>query len=229
MALVVDSWAKVTAIENYEDVAGELLFRRIFEINPGATAFFAFASNSKDGQDDEIYKSKLFKTHSTAVITTVDSAVQLVKSNSMDTLLAVLRGLGAKHEAMNLEQAHYDLVGQALLDTLAKACGPEVFTEECKEAWIGVYKVITENMMEGAKKAKEEGPKKPRNRRHSANSEMKSAMEEIKNVTAEKVNQALLNAEKLALADQERIQAEVDAEMKRVAEFKAKQKEQAAN
>ena len=28
MALVVESWAKIKEIENYEEVAGELLFRR---------------------------------------------------------------------------------------------------------------------------------------------------------------------------------------------------------
>ena len=198
---------------------------RIFEINPGATEFFSFAKG-KDGMDDSIYQNKVFQTHSRAVITTVDAAVGLLKSNSMDTLVSVLHGLGAKHVDMNLEQAHYDLVGQALLDTLAKAIGAD-FTDEVKEAWVGVYGVIVEKMQEGTEKAKNKA-KVPRNKRGSVRTEMEAGMAELKKVTAEKVTQALTNYEKQALADQERIQAEVEAEMKRVAEFKAKQEAEAA-
>ncbi|CAB9503385.1 symbiotic hemoglobin 1 [Seminavis robusta] len=224
MALVVDSWAKVAAIENFEAVAGELLFRRIFEINPGAKAFFAFA---KEDSDNDIYQSEMFQTHSRAVITTVDAAVGLLKTNNMDTLVSVLRGLGAKHVAMNLEQAHYDLVGQALLDTLAKAVGDD-FTDEVKEAWVGVYGVIVANMMEGARSKKERQQQPAETEKRNAKTEMEDAMVELKRITVEKVTQALLNAENKALADQERIQAEVAAELERVKEFKAKRDAQEA-
>lgn len=129
-----------------------------------------------------------------------------------------MKGLGAKHAAMNLEQAHYDLVGQALLDTLAKATG-DSFTTEVKEAWAGVYKVIVANMMEGAKAKKQ----KDENTATKPEERMEDAIVELRRITAEKVNQALLNYEKMAMADQARIQAEVAEEMKRVEEFKAKQ------
>ena len=170
--------------------------------------------------DDSMYQSKLFQTHSTAVITTVDAAVELLKTDSMDTLITVLHGLGAKHEPMNLEKAHYDLVGQALLDTLAKAVG-DSFTEEVKQAWAGVYEVITANMMEGAQKARAKKKAKPQER-------MEQAMADLKQLTVNKVQAALLKCETDALADQDRIQAEVAKEMERVRQFKASQAQQSA-
>ena len=150
--LVVKSWAKVKGLNNYEAIAGEMLFRRIFEINPDATVFFSFASTS--GED--IYKNELFHRHANAVISTVTAAVDLLKSGDMETLVAVLKDLGRRHSLKNLEleESHYDLVGQALLDTLGKALGGG-FSPDVKEAWVGVYGVITEQMMLGASEHKE--------------------------------------------------------------------------
>lgn len=69
----------------------------------------------------------------------------------MEKLTKVLKELGATHLSLglNLEQAHYDLIGQALLDTLELALGNS-FTAETKAAWSGVYAIITEKMMEGS-------------------------------------------------------------------------------
>lgn len=70
----------------------------------------------------------------------------------MTTLVKILKELGAKHLSygLQLEKAHYDLVGQALLDTLEKSLGTDVFTPDTKDAWSDVYRVIAEKMMEGA-------------------------------------------------------------------------------
>jgi len=51
---------------------------------------------------------------------------------------------------LDLEQAHYDLVGESLLFTLEQALG-DSFTSSVKDAWVGVYAVIAEQMMVGAK------------------------------------------------------------------------------
>jgi hypothetical protein len=239
MALVVESWKKVKVIENYQDVAGELLFRRyvicwcvclslllllqrslnkrqkvsskeressrerdtlyfspfslsdtlvcsllvlslsllllllcqfgwlcvcvcvsvcvgiiimmnrIFEIAPGARALFAFAT-ADAADDDEMYKSQVYLKHSRGVIGMVDAAVGLLEAGDMTTLVTVLKDLGAKHVSYGVQDVHYPVVGQALLDTLDKALGTE-FTPDVKDAWAGVYGVITENMLAGAK------------------------------------------------------------------------------
>jgi hemoglobin-like flavoprotein len=93
----------------------------------------------------------VFKNHASAVVLTVSTAVELLEKGNLEKLGTILKDLGATHLSLglNLEQAHYDLVGQALLDTLEKALA-DSFTMETKAAWSGVYAIITEKMMEGA-------------------------------------------------------------------------------
>jgi nitric oxide dioxygenase len=151
--LVVDSWSKVKAIPNYQSVAGELLFRRIFELNANAAGLFQFAEDHSI-DDDRMYKSVMFVKHSTAVISTVTAAIGLLEQGDMGMLFSVLIDLGARHAAFDLQKVHYDLVGESLMYTLEKALG-ESYTSKVKSGWVSVYGVITEKMMEGAKECEE--------------------------------------------------------------------------
>lgn len=146
---VVESWNIVKAIPNYESVVGELLFRRIFESSPGATSLFQFAQGYT-AVDEEMYSSELFVKHSTAVVSTVTAAVGLLERGDMETLVTVLQDLGERHGAFDLGQEHYDLVGSSLLHTLGLGLG-DAFTTDMEKAWVGVYAIITEQMMVGAK------------------------------------------------------------------------------
>ena len=116
---------------------------------------FSFASGYAPDSED-LYLDPMFIKHSTAVISSVSTAVGLLEAGEMDILIETLRDLGARHAAasLDLDETHYDLVGKALLYTLSKALG-EAFTPEAEEAWLSVYRVITEEMMQGAK-AKED-------------------------------------------------------------------------
>jgi hemoglobin-like flavoprotein len=122
----------------------------LFEINPDASAYFKF-TDGFETTDEALYKQQVFKQHASGVVLTVTAAVELLEKGDMETLSIILKELGATHLSLglNLEKAHYDLVGQALLDTLEKALG-DAFTAETKAAWAGVYAIITEKMMEGA-------------------------------------------------------------------------------
>jgi hemoglobin-like flavoprotein len=124
---------------------------RIFEIAPEASALFKFAAN---GIDDDMYKSPIFLVHARGVIRTVNAAVNLLEAENMDKLVEILKDLGARHATYNVKEAHYPIVGEALLDTLGKALG-EGFTPEVKEAWTGVYGVIADTMCQGAKEGLE--------------------------------------------------------------------------
>uniref|UniRef100_A0A7R9ZJP1 Globin domain-containing protein n=1 Tax=Craspedostauros australis TaxID=1486917 RepID=A0A7R9ZJP1_9STRA len=153
MALVVESWAQVKAIgSNYDEVAGQLLFKKVFEINPDATAFFKFTEGFKT-TDEELYKTKAFNKHATGVIRAVTKVVSLLEKNNMNRLIKVLKSVGAAHSDLNLEKAHYDLIGAGLVQTVAHVVG-DGFTPETKEAWESVYGVITEHMMKGAEESK---------------------------------------------------------------------------
>jgi hemoglobin-like flavoprotein len=105
-----------------------------------------------------MYKNDPFVKHSTTVISTVTAAVVLLEAGETDTLVSVLQDLGARHAAFSrviLEKAHYELVGEALLFTLSKALGAEAFTPTVKRAWLQVYEIITQQMMQGAKEIME--------------------------------------------------------------------------
>lgn len=93
--------------------------------------------------------------HARRVIGTVDQAVDLLENNDMDTLLPELRSLGSKHIKYGVQNEHFPIVGEGLLDALAKALGDE-FTPEVKDAWTGVYGIISDNMSAGMKDAMEE-------------------------------------------------------------------------
>jgi hemoglobin-like flavoprotein len=124
---------------------------RIFEIAPEASALFKFAAN---GVDDDMYKSPIFLAHVRGVIRTVNAAVNLIEADNMDKLVKILKQLGARHATYNVKEVHYPIVGEALLETLGIALG-EGFTPEVKQAWTGVYGVITDTMCQGAKEKSE--------------------------------------------------------------------------
>lgn len=123
---------------------------RLFEINPDAARYFKF-TDGFETTDEAMYKQEVFKNHASGVILAVSAAVDLLEKGDMEKLTIVLKELGAAHlsRGLDLEKAHYDLVGEALLDTLEKALGDE-FTPETKAAWSGVYAFISEKMLEGA-------------------------------------------------------------------------------
>lgn len=127
---------------------------RIFEINPDASAFFKF-TDGYETTDEAMYKQEVFKMHATGVVATVSAAVGLLEKGDMEILTTVLKELGAKHLAygLDLKKEHYELVGQALMDTLSTGLVDD-FTDETKEAWMSLYGVIAEKMMEGAKELK---------------------------------------------------------------------------
>ena len=66
-----------------------------------------------------------------------------------ETLMPVLKGLGARHGGYGVKDHHYDTVAVALLDTLQRGLG-EAFTPEVNAAWIDVYGVLAGTMKAAA-------------------------------------------------------------------------------
>eukprot|EP00542_Grammatophora_oceanica_P012625 CAMPEP_0194046528 /NCGR_PEP_ID=MMETSP0009_2-20130614/21494_1 /TAXON_ID=210454 /ORGANISM="Grammatophora oceanica, Strain CCMP 410" /LENGTH=154 /DNA_ID=CAMNT_0038691855 /DNA_START=117 /DNA_END=578 /DNA_ORIENTATION=+ len=150
-AKVIESWKIVKEIDNYEEVAGELLFRRIFEIAPQVHGMFRFTRDFEPGSE-ELYQSERFLQHSTGVIKTVDTAVSMLGPD-LDPLIDILHDLGKKHAQYGALPAHYAVVGRALIDTLSGAIGEEKFTNEVKVAWARIYDILSSTMIEGAEEA----------------------------------------------------------------------------
>ena len=145
----------VLVLENTSDPAAasielltlDLPFNSIFTIAPQVYPLFSF-SKDNEMMSDAMYENPKFKKHAAGVIRTVNTAVGMLGPD-LAPLVKILHGLGKKHVGYGVLEAHYAVVGQALIETLAAALG-EAFTDEVKAAWVDVYGVISGAMIEGA-------------------------------------------------------------------------------
>ncbi|KAL3902209.1 MAG: hypothetical protein SGPRY_012175 [Prymnesium sp.] len=137
-----ESWKAVEGIGLQH--VGILFFKRVFEIAPEAVELF---SSFKTIPFEERYDSPALQAHALKVMKTVAVAVSML--DNVPELLPVLRELGKKHVAYGVEEAHYGVIGQALLDTLAVGLG-EAFTPALKAAWTELYGIIMKEMLAGA-------------------------------------------------------------------------------
>jgi Hemoglobin-like flavoprotein len=98
---------------------------------------------------DEMFESPKFKKHATGVIRTVDKAVSMLQDSDLSELVDVLEKLGKRHTRYGVVEAHYPILGNAVLQTLEEAIGDD-FTPDVKEAWVEVWGVISKAMIQGA-------------------------------------------------------------------------------
>jgi hemoglobin-like flavoprotein len=123
------------------------LYIRIFTIAPEAQGLFKFAKDAEP-MAEAIFSHPEFKKHARKVISTVNTAVGMLEPN-LDGLVVILKGLGKSHKGYGIVDAHYPVVGEALIGTLSDALG-DAFTSDVKAAWVEVYGVISSTMLAGA-------------------------------------------------------------------------------
>jgi hemoglobin-like flavoprotein len=70
-------------------------------------------------------------------------------------LLPALRSLGARHAGYGVQDAHYAMVGTALIRTLEQGLGP-AFTPATRAAWLAVYDLVQRTMRSAAAAPQEE-------------------------------------------------------------------------
>lgn len=74
----------------------------------------------------------------------------VVKSPELpQSVASALRELGRRHLGYGVEDAHYDAVGAALIETLAIALKSE-FTPAARVAWVDAYGAVASHMKAGA-------------------------------------------------------------------------------
>jgi NAD(P)H-flavin reductase/hemoglobin-like flavoprotein len=69
--------------------------------------------------------------------------------DDLDKLALYLSALGRDHRKFDVRPEHYDLVGHALLTTLAHFAG-DTWTKEAADTWAGAYALIAKVMQAGA-------------------------------------------------------------------------------
>ena len=133
IALVRTSFALVLPIK---DAAADLFYARLFELAPPLRAMFP--------EGLSVQKRKLMAL----LATTVGGLDRL------DAIVPAVKTLGARHAGYGVRPAHYQVVAEALLWTLARGLG-EAFTPQTRAAWIRVYRVRAAPLQEGAAEATE--------------------------------------------------------------------------
>jgi len=144
--LVMRSWAKVEIIPNYLQVGGDLLMRKMFELDPAFRVQFGFQEDS-DPNDPAVYESPQFIQHGIALTAAVDKAIHFLGPD-LEPLELDLRDLGRRHIFMGAFPEHWPLVGIALFHVLEQALGDQ-FTEKVQNSWKVVYHFLAYNMIMG--------------------------------------------------------------------------------
>ena len=77
-------------------------------------------------------------------------ALALVIENirTPENLVETLANLGAKHQAIGAEPAHYEAVASTMLATMAELAG-EAWTAEIERAWRGALELVAAKMLAG--------------------------------------------------------------------------------
>lgn len=127
-------WASVVAMDPSFETQGVLLFRNIFTLAPAALEFFSF----KD--EENLYESEKLKKHGAAVFKSIEAAVVDFAGVQQKVI-----AMGDRHNKKGILTAHYEVVGQAVLQTLGMALGDQ-FTDEMKTIWTMVYVLVQKTM-----------------------------------------------------------------------------------
>ena len=110
-------------------------YARLFSVAPAVRPLFA-------GGDLKKQKTMLLGT-----------LVLLRKSlRNLDAIVPKLRELGARHVAYGAEPAHYPVVGEVLIASMAEIAG-DAWTDDYETAWGEAFDVFAGAMLDGAEQA----------------------------------------------------------------------------
>ena len=67
----------------------------------------------------------------------------------LDSVTPALRELGARHVRYGAQPAHYPVVGQVLISSMAQVAG-DAWTPEHEQAWTEAFAIVADTMLQGA-------------------------------------------------------------------------------
>jgi hemoglobin-like flavoprotein len=124
-------------------------FALIEPIAPQAAALFYDNLFTADPTLRRLFQGNMAQ-QGTRLMTMIATAVDLLEE--ADQLVPALRKLGARHVNYGVRDEHYATVGGALLKTLEQGLG-EAYTDDVHAAWVALYRVVSETMMDAARGA----------------------------------------------------------------------------
>jgi hemoglobin-like flavoprotein len=128
LAIVQSSFAQV---EPVADQVADLFYARLFEMHPEFRPLFP--------QEMDLQKAKLI-----AMLTFIVESLMM-----LDALIPALQQLGERHQGYGVINDYYRPLGAALIWALEQALGDQ-FTPEMRRAWVGVYTMMANTMINAA-------------------------------------------------------------------------------
>ena len=125
--------ASFKQVEPITEQATELFYQRLFEIDPSLRPLF---------KGDMVEQGNKFMA---AIATVIDSL------HEPENIIPIAEKLGARHVGFGVEDMHYTTFAHALIWTLEQSLGSG-FTDDVRDAWIEVYTLLSEVMIDGANK-----------------------------------------------------------------------------
>jgi hemoglobin-like flavoprotein len=127
--LIRSTWA---AVEPIQDVASDLFYARLFELDPKLAALFAETDMRRQGR-------MLMQT----------LAIVVKSLDDLSIVVPAVEALGRRHVGYGVQPEDYGTVGAAFLWTLEQGLG-EAFTPEARAAWAGAYGIVSSVMIAAA-------------------------------------------------------------------------------
>jgi len=109
-------------------MVGDLFYTKLFADHPGLRKMFP--------KDMDEQNRKLID-----MLTVIVGGMEDAKGASQEVIQ-----MGKRHMQYGVKPVHYDMVGQALIWTLAKGLGT-LWNDELQEAWLACYKSLSSAML----------------------------------------------------------------------------------
>lgn len=128
--LVQDSFREVVPIK---EAAAALFYEKLFAIDASLKGLFRATDMSRQGA--KLMAALGFVVHGLS---------------RAETILPAVQDLARRHVGYGVEEHHYPIVGQALIETLEAGLG-EAFTPQVREAWQAAYGLLAGVMIAAAR------------------------------------------------------------------------------
>ena len=147
VTIVLNSWeTKVRNTPDWLPVTGELILRKMFELDPEIIPIFGFPEDTRF-DDPELTNNEAFMTKGISFVKGVDTSIGFL-GPELETLEHSLRELGARHVARKVHPHYWPVVGEALFHVFEVGLGDE-FSGELREAWTIIYNFLGYHMIQG--------------------------------------------------------------------------------
>ena len=149
---VTSSWNELKRIPNHKEIAGTLIYSKLFELIPESKPLFMKMSDDDSSCDSFIVDSSSSQDmiqlhHSRAVVYMIDKAVGMLGPD-LEPLTVALVQLGRRHVAYGVESHYLPYMGKALDHALSVVLGGK-YTKRDKESWEIVIDFMVSTMTVG--------------------------------------------------------------------------------